>query len=91
MPRHKRKKAKHPFAKGPIVGVRLNEQDMASLAECAKLESEKRQAIVHESALLRELGMPQVIARLRELREPALRSAEDRRQAPDRRAVGATS
>lgn len=87
----KRRGKSHPHAKGTTVGVRLSEQDVAALAECARLESEQRNAIVHESALLRELGMPQVLVRLRELSEPALRATEDRRTGAERRAVGATS
>ena len=68
MATRKAKKSRHPMAKGPIVGVRLNDQDMADLTECAALESERRREIVHESALLRELGMPQIRTRLAELK-----------------------
>lgn len=73
-----RKKKRHPLAKGPIVGVRLNDEDMATLEECARLESEQRREIVHESQLLRELGMPQIRARLAELRSLSAQADGDR-------------
>jgi len=67
MARRKSQK-RHPLAKGPPVGVRLNEQEMADLTECASLEGRHRNEIVHESTLLRDLGMPRVRERLAELK-----------------------
>lgn len=71
MAHRKVKKSKHPQAKGPIVGVRLTQQDMDDVTECARLESERRGEIVHESALLRELSMPRVRELLTILKAPA--------------------
>lgn len=90
MASRKSKKPKHPLAKGRTIGVRLNEQDDKDLTDCAQLETEARAEIVHEATLLRDLGMPKVRERLAELREPAVRSEEDRRSG-ERRALGLTA
>lgn len=84
--RKKSQKVRHPLAKGTTVGVRLGEQDLADLVECAALESQARNEIVHEATLLRELGMQPVRDRLAELRKHALRSGADRREAERREA-----
>lgn len=86
MATRKKKKPQHPLAFVTTVGVRLNERDMADLAECAEREGKLRNEVVHESTLLRELGMPVVRARLAELRQPVVRSDEDRRSGEERRA-----
>lgn len=84
--RKAKKKSPHPLAFVTTVGVRLNRADSDDLTECARLEGELRNEIVHEATLYRELGIPAVRARLKELQTQSVRAEDDRRTGDERRA-----
>lgn len=70
------------------IKVGLAKPDRDALKELQRRECELRHVSPKElgqGTLLRELGMPQVYARLKELQTKAVRADEDRRSGEERR------